>query len=108
MKETTSKPCGQCPFRRSSMRGYLGPWENPTDILHQGMSEQGLACHMTVTSTGNWEGAKVCAGSLVCSNKSAKAYRNPELARLQTQLEGKPFPEVMDAREFLKYHASRR
>lgn len=94
------KPCGECPFRKNAPRGWLGPW-NPTSILQQAFSEFGLACHMTAD---NPDAISMCAGSIICANKSAKKYRNTKLAQLQQGL-GED-DNVLTAFEFIKHHKS--
>jgi hypothetical protein len=98
----TKKACAECPFRRTSMKGYLGPWESPQALIQQAFSEGGFACHMTVGEGGNEYRYRVCAGSLVCANKSVKLYRDRNLQRLQSQAEDSG--DIMGAREFCEYH----
>lgn len=98
-------PCMECPFRRQSPRGWLGPWQSAQEILDQAFSEAGLACHMTVKQTGVVEGTTVCVGALVCANKSAKSYRDHDLHLLQKN--AKPDDGVLDAWEFRDHHKNR-
>ena len=97
------KPCRECPFRKRAPAGWLGPW-TPEDLIGQVMSEAGFACHMTVKEDGVSTGTLQCAGALICANKSAKGYRNPELAMDQNALRGHFDNEVMGAHEFLEHH----
>lgn len=101
-KEAMSNPCAECPFRTGSLKGYLGPW-TPRGILEQAFSEAGLACHMTVEETGKAEGTKICTGSLICANKSAKRFRDSELRTLQDAVSGHR-GGVFDQWQFLDYH----
>ena len=105
---STKKPCAECPFRRTSTQGYLGPWDSPESLIQAAHSDfgGGFACHLTVKQNGSWEGAQVCAGSLLSANKSFKLYSDPELSALQTDIDTAPIDEVMDAQEFMEYHNS--
>jgi hypothetical protein len=101
-RAATPAPCRECPFKRNSMRGYLGPWPNPEEIIRQAFSEAGFVCHMTITNQKNSNKYKVCTGSLVCANKSAKLFRDRNLQRLQAAAEDPG--NVMGMREFCEYH----
>lgn len=97
------KPCGECPFRKTSARGWLGPWTAESIVL-QAFSEAGLACHMTANDVAT---AKTCAGSLICANKSAKLYRDTWLACHQANLKASPEAKhVMNVAEFREHHGN--
>ena len=98
----TKIACAECPFRRTSMRGYLGPWESPQELIQQAFSEGGFACHMTVGDGSEPKKFKVCRGSLVSANRSAKTYRDANLQRLQANTEDPG--DIMGAIEFCNYH----
>ena len=105
MKRAVPKPCNQCPFRRNSMRGYLGPWTGRVlDFLHDALSEGGFACHKTIKVEGVWTpDTRVCAGSLIFANKGAKHYRpGTELAKLQQEMPNDD--NIMNIVEFVQYH----
>ena len=107
MKTATKTPCAECPFKKTSMRGYLGPWASPEELIFAAHSDlgDGFACHMTVKQDDSWEGAQVCAGSLICANKSFKTYRDDELRKLQQEVEDND--DVMNSWEFIEYHGGR-
>jgi hypothetical protein len=46
MKINLRKPCSQCPFRRNSLRGWLGPWDVEQLLHHLGRGE--FPCHQTI------------------------------------------------------------
>ena len=98
----TKKPCSECPFVKGSLQGWLGPWTAP-NFIRQLMSEDGQMCHSTITEDGViTPGTQICTGGLICANKSAKSYRNPDLRKLQEEV-GKD-DNVMTAFEFKQYH----
>ena len=106
MKCVRTKPCGDCPFRKEAMRGWLGVWE-AEDILNQAHSEVGLPCHSSydnekVTVAQALKTAHVCVGSLQNANNSFKLFVNPTLRKF-AEMVGKN-PAVMNAWEFLKHH----
>ena len=100
-----NKACKECPFRRTSLKGWLGPWKSAREIREQAFSEAGLACHMQLHKSHEVGGAPVCTGALVCANKSAKLYRDEDLRKLAAQAVDDP--DVMDAHEFEEYHKNR-
>lgn len=97
--------CRECPFRKRSPKGWLGPWKSAKELIEQAFSEAGLACHMQLEKAHEPGGAPFCTGALVCANKSHKLYRNREIAELQVK--AKADDEVLDARAFLEYHKNR-
>ena len=102
---TGKHPCIECPFRKQSMKGWLGPWKSAQELLEHAFSELGLACHMQLDRAHEVGGAPVCTGSLVCANKSHKIYRDNELRKLQEKV--KNDPGVLDAQGFLAHHKTR-
>lgn len=104
-RKPVPKPCNECPFRKDSLRGYLGPWTGRVlDFLHDAMSEGGFACHQTIEINNHWTPrTRVCAGSLRFANKCAKYYRDEELAELQ-ETQPKDDPNILGLLEFTKYH----
>lgn len=57
----TARPCRECPFRRVSAPGWLGPG-SVDDWLGLAHSDQPGACHLTVREDHSWVGASQCAG----------------------------------------------
>lgn len=105
-KKALAVPCNECPFRKDSIQGYLGPWPSPQDLVEQAFSEAGFACHKTVKVSGVPEGTSICAGSLACANLSAKQYRDHILRNYQTMVGIRD--DVWTAWDFVKYHGKRR
>lgn len=80
-------PCNDCPFRRDSMRGFLGGTKL-ADWLTAWSSENKFPCHKTVNQVlvdtdnpiGDYhpalDGASYCAGALIMMRNSAKVPRN--------------------------------
>ena len=46
MRTDLERPCGKCPFRRESPRGWLGPW-NPGALLAS-IAFEPFPCHLTI------------------------------------------------------------
>lgn len=80
LPEAVAKPCVECPWRRDSVPGYLGPYsaEIWTRMAH---SELPIACHMTIRKE-SWEspGVRQCAGAAIFRANVCKSPRNPEVA----------------------------
>lgn len=65
--KAAKKACSQCPFRKISIPGYLGPWPGPSELLDQAFSETGFVCHQTIvrdelTLKFKEEKMRICAG----------------------------------------------
>lgn len=76
-----TKPCKQCPFRRTSLPGYLGEASYDPESFLQSIEHSPIPCHLTV----NWEEkhpdvskSPVCIGSLQFHKNSCKQPRNVE------------------------------
>lgn len=74
-----SSPCNECPWRRSSAPGHLGPYsaQQWVRIAH---GESAIACHKTIVISGEWEGARQCAGAAAFRANVCKSPRNPTVA----------------------------
>lgn len=112
MKLTRKKACAECPFKKGSIRGWLGPW-TAQELLAQAHSEGGFACHMSVNdlieegyeegTTELQEDVHVCVGSLQHANRACKSFRpgNPlvDMARSVGKSN-----EILNPREFMNHH----
>jgi len=80
LPEAVPKPCAECPWRRDSVPGYLGPHsaEQWAKMAH---SETAIACHMTIREE-SWDapGIRQCAGAAIYRANVYKSPRNPEVA----------------------------
>lgn len=95
----TSTPCVECPWRRVSGRGWLGPFtaQEWIDIVQ---GDEGIACHRTVKHEGKWEGALQCRGAAIFRENIFKSPRNSEV------ITGPVNRELVfgSSREFLEHH----
>jgi len=71
------RPCGQCPWRRTSLEGYLGASE-PGEFLAQSDSGLRMPCHSTVDyENDNWKTAvktaPQCAGHAIFLSNRCKS-----------------------------------
>lgn len=78
-------PCDECPWRRDSPAGHLGPLDAQgwIDVIH---GEQAIACHKTITDTddkghGDWANPAMrqCRGAVSFRANVCKAPRNDEI-----------------------------
>lgn len=112
-KCTNRKPCAECPFRKTSMRGWLGP-DKPQDVLFKVHTGEMYYCHMDVAvkvEQAELSGVELdpdtvehCVGALMHANKSCKRFRNPTLAAAQDRLESQDHSQILDVREFSQHH----
>jgi hypothetical protein len=68
------KPCGPCPFKKSSIKGNLGGF-TIEETLETARSESSFICHKVRDSNNEDE----CAGRLLFSSKTCKSFRNSSL-----------------------------
>lgn len=101
------KPCGECPWRRRSLPGLLGP-NTAEEWVALAHSEEPIACHTTIDpdacdsdGEARWThpGIRQCAGAAIYRSNVFKSPRNPEVHRLPAD------PELVFVRgEFEAHH----
>lgn len=103
LPEVAATPCVECPWRRDSAQGWLGPYpaERWLEIVH---GEAPIACHVTLQESGSWEGARQCAGAAQYRTNVFKSPRNPDIATADEADDTKVFGRD---HEFLAHHERR-
>jgi len=116
--QACKKICGQCPFKKSSLKGWLGDL-TVEQTLEVQQYEGLFPCHMKrkgstediVDKTISGE-IPICRGFLISANKSYKLFgSNPEtgqsLRKLQQSFVSSPseLDSVLDRQEFLLHHS---
>lgn len=97
--EVTKRPCGQCPFRKDSIKGYLGGF-TLEETLNVAKSESSFECHKT-RETPN---TKECAGRLLFATKTCKSFRDPELEQLRRETKENNSTENILGFDFKEHH----
>ena len=85
LPEVAATPCIECPWRRDSARGWLGPYapEKWVEIAH---GEAAIACHITIDKSGpdvaSWDqpGLRQCAGAAIYRENVHKLPINRDIA----------------------------
>lgn len=95
--EVRKTPCFDCPWRRESAAGWLGPntaeeWEA---LAH---SDAIIACHITIDETSGVYGNQ-CAGVAIYRSNICKSPRDPQIVILPADKD-----TVFGYGEFVKYH----
>ena len=110
MAKQHTTPCRECPWRKTSMRGWLGgDTGQPENFVAASQSEHRMPCHMTVDyEQDDWrdqaEVAPQCAGRAIHFANQCKTPRNPELLRLPANREDVfTFPAEFVAHHTLKF-----
>lgn len=108
MKYNLTKPCNECPFRRESLAGWLGPWD-PDDLLRV-IGNSTFPCHRTVKPEDyhNEDAPHLesCAGMAIFLNNKVERSRNDSNRCHQELLRGSEHaPSVFrTGTEFLDHH----
>jgi hypothetical protein len=108
MKSDLTKPCKECPFRKRSPPGWLGPWEAEELLMVAGRHD--LACHMTVHRGEDHTPMphhQACAGAALHMNNKLQVAFHPSLVELQDKLKDSPEAKNVfkDTTEYLMHHA---
>lgn len=126
------KPCAECPFRKTSLKGYVGGHEDAIEIYDLLSVDRKFPCHMQVTDIKNHllnelgddgedplsmsddaafeqacEEAPHCTGAILFLNNSCKRSRNPEIVKLQNAMPDKDDSVFQHLKDFLTYHNSK-
>lgn len=103
MKSDFVQPCNECPFRRKSAPGWLGPWE-PEQLL-AALDYEPFPCHQTIQDVGlsfEDENLQSCAGAAIFFNNSIKMSRQRGMAEHQKLL--KEIPDEVKQSVFTRPH----
>lgn len=95
----TKRPCGQCPFRKDSAKGYLGGF-TVEETLEVAKSEHQFDCHKT-RETDN---TKECVGRLLFATKTCKSFKDPELEALRLHAKETNSTENILGFDFKQHH----
>lgn len=104
------KMCNECPFRKKSPKGWLGPWtaEEMQSLAH---SENEFICHKEVNKLSQTMNSEEigrvgnhCVGMLRYRNNICKSSKNPKQREHQQKLKKIDDQEVIPAFGFLEHH----
>lgn len=92
-------PCSECPFRKNSIKGYLGP-HTIDDIKMIARTGVDFKCHKTLELSE--DRYRTCSGYVHYLNNTIQLSRNAEIAKLQKEFKGKENDCL--GFDFEKYH----
>lgn len=104
MKNNLHDPCSECPFKKTSARGWLGGL-TATETYHGVMTqEMDFACHKT-RSKRSPDDMSRCRGSLLFLKKNCKLPRyNAELGKAVASLKNADTDSILLGHDFIKHH----
>lgn len=81
LPEATVRPCNECPWRRDSRPGHLGPY-SAQEWANAAHGESPIACHETIKHEDqDWSELRQCAGMAIFRANIFKSPRHPKVAR---------------------------
>jgi hypothetical protein len=102
------EPCSECPFRKNSLPGWLGPYANPLELVTIINNETHFACHLTMDSDdledADTSKYRYCRGALQFMIKNGKLPRDHKLAELRKLCKNDDISNIMDLPELLYHH----
>ena len=108
VKKACAKPCKDCPFRKDSMRGWLGAYDSAERFItvHY-RQDTPNACHMLVDyNEDDWKDqlptATSCAGQQVMY---LNGFKQPRDWRLDPEMEEDREGVFTTPAEFVEYHS---
>lgn len=78
----TARPCVECPWRRESAAGWLGPMDCD-EWIFLAHSDEPIACHLTLDEDHGWDdpGVRQCRGAAIYRANVGKMSRDPDVER---------------------------
>ncbi len=110
MQRKLANPCRECPFKRTSMPGYLGVDSAPNFLNETARGVSPMPCHMEIDyEDPDWRetqlpDAPFCEGSLVFLNNIFKLPRDPGYAAAVREAGGDEQRVFASREEFLDHH----
>ena len=107
MDKTCKKLCNECPFKKGSLPGWLGPWEPDELVDYVFRSDQAFACHKTLGDEEDTpvENHVICKGSVLFLEKNMVIPRtNLVLRTLLKSVKEEELEDIMTKQEFLNHH----
>lgn len=102
LPEPTKQPCNECPWRRNSFPGHLGPYtaEEWAALAHTDIA---IACHKTIEEDDDWDAPNLrqCAGAGIFRANVLKSPRDPEVYRAKEPDHDRVFSSNA---EFITHH----
>lgn len=109
MKTNLTRPCSECPFRRKSAPGWLGPWE-PSEVMTT-IRYASFPCHRTIPYDDvslDHPRLQSCAGAALMLCNMMTLSRDPDITVHQRALRDDPSADFgavfASEREFLDHH----
>jgi hypothetical protein len=103
------KVCPDCPFRKDSIPGWLGP-HSMEEIMNNFTHEFAWTCHMKRDNKSDHKTIPVCKGFLISAKKSAHSFGKTDEGKklndliINMTISEKEKDLVMNKFEFIKYH----
>lgn len=110
------KVCEGCPFKKNSLRGWLGPYKSPSELHNLVLTrEVPFPCHeaqnayeeKTGEDTGYYDtGVNIpyCAGALMYARKAGKLFHNPKVQQIACEFSNEDKAEILSVRELHDHH----
>jgi hypothetical protein len=102
-----SKPCNDCPWRKTSARGWLGPMP-AADWIRLASSDEPIACHATIDADengdGDWSNPRMrqCKGAAIYRRNTGKSPRNADDARHSSEPDREHI--FTSPKDFMEHH----
>src|SRR5579859_5406661 len=104
------KPCNECPYRKASLKGWLGEDSGKPEKFLMQLEFKAHPCHKTVDWDQPEQGveeeadeAPICVGAMQFMNNSLMLSRHPDIARIQKEY-GKNEDVLQYKHNFIEHH----
>jgi hypothetical protein len=108
VRKACRKPCRECPFRKTALKGWLGSYDGPEDFINVHYRQDvPNPCHMTVDyDDPDWkeglEDATGCAGQQIMY---LNGFKSPRVWKLDPTLKPDTDAVFKFPAEFVEHHS---
>lgn len=103
MKKNLSAPCNECPFKKTSLPGYLGGVWNVSDLHLFVSHDKHFPCHKSMENNTE-ENYSHCVGSIMYLNQNKSMSKNKDIRELQLKFKDEDHSNILNLFEFAKHH----
>lgn len=111
--EVCSTICKECPFSKSSLKGYFGQKDNRQyfeEIIEMWLQEKHYPCHLKIQKYYDFNDKKLykiplCRGYVAMYKNSFKVPRNVQLKELVDSFPPEEAKQYLSVFEFKSYHS---
>lgn len=112
MKTAAPNPCTDCPFRRTSLPGWLGEWSGPDELSAHVLAGNRYPCHLTMNSRSDYDDhldSELIDDLILCDATQCRGsvmYKERATLERQGRIVIKQYFDILSPLSFKLHHES--